>query len=276
MKRSLLAGLIVLSLASIAVSQKRDTIMGKAFQGVVVISNEATREITINYTDQTRNKSETFVGVLKPGYQIKLGDGTRRELQMSEIKPGARIMVFYKENTEEIAGKKVKVAAIQRVQFLGADDYGTLREALGVAPSLPVILAATDKLPAANPLKLFIGIHEPYIKERMIKWVAQWNNEQAAKYGQIQIVSDLDQSDVAAAFFWGWEKSVAILPILVFDSSDREIAAYQATLHLVTKDAEGIKVLWLKTTFESRKKVEGLQGQIERELEKRLKARGKK
>jgi hypothetical protein len=277
MKRALLAGLAIISLAPFAHSQKRSTIMGDAFQGVVVSSNETTREITISYTDTDKNKTETSVGVLKPGYQMKMRDGTRRELQMSEIKPGLRIRVFYKNTSADVAGTKTKIAAINRIQFLGRDEYTTLREALGVAPSLPVTLTPADKLPAASPLKLFIAIHEPYIKERMIKWVTAWNKEQGAKYGEIQIVPDLDQSDLAAAFFWGWEKSVAILPLLLFDENrDREITAYQATLHLVTKDAGGIKVLWMKTSFENRKEMEDVQGQIERELEKRLKSRGKK
>jgi hypothetical protein len=275
MKRALLASLAILSLASIIYSQKRSTILGNAFQGVVMSSNETMREITVTYTDKDKNKTETFVGVLKQGYQVKLRDGTQRELQMSEIKPGLRIRVFYKETSEYVAGRKVKIATINRVQFLGRDEYTTLREALGVAPSFPVTLTPTDKLPAAKPLKLFIAIHEPYIKERMIKWVSQWNTQQGAKYGEIEIVTDLAQSDVAAAFFWGTDESVVLLPLTMFDSFRNDLTIYQATLHLVTRDDAGVKVLWPKKTFESRRELEGVQGQIERELEKRMKARGK-
>lgn len=276
MKRALLASLAILSLASIVYSQKRSTFMGSAFQGVVVSSNEATREITITYTDQEKNKTETFVGVLKPGYQVTLRDGTRRELQMSEIKPGARIMVFYKEKTEDVAGKKVKIATIHSVQLLGSDEYGTLREALGVAPSFPVTLALSTKLPETNPLKLFVGIREPYIRERMVKWVSEWNKEQGAKHGQIEIVADLDQSDVAVAFYWGSEKTVAIVPALVSESNGGLVDMYIATVQLVTKSANEVNVLWSRLAFESPKKLEGVPGQIERELEKRMKARGKK
>lgn len=276
MRRALLASLAIVSLASIVYSQKRETILGNAFQGVVVSSNETTREITITYTDTAKNQTETFVGVLKQGYLIKLRDGTQRELQMSEIKPGARVRVLYKEKSDNVAGKKVKFSQIISVQFLGRDEYTSLREALGVAPSLPVTLTPSDKLPAANPLKLYVAIYEPYVKERFIKWVSQWNKEQAAKYGSLEIVSELEQSDVAAAFFWGSEDSVAMLPIIAGTNGDDLHEFYPATLHLVTKDSEGVKVLWLKKAFESRKKIEDSQGQIERELEKRLKARGKK
>src|SRR6185369_4677070 len=259
MKRALLASLAIVSLASIVYSQKRETILGNAFQGVVVSSNETTREITITYTDTAKNKTETFVGVLAPGYQQKWRDGTQRELQMSDIKPGVRIRVFYKEKSDNVAGKKVKIVTINRIDFLGRDEYTSLREALGVAPSLPVTLASSDKLPAANPLKLYVAIQEPYVKERFLKWVTQWNKEQAAKYGSVEIVSELEQSDVAAAFFWGSEDSIAMLPILAGAGGDDLHEFYPATLHLVTKDSEGVKVLWLRKAFESRKKIEDAQ-----------------
>ena len=48
------------------------------------------------------------------------------------------------------------------------------------------------------------------------------------------------------------------------------------TAQLVTKDAEGLKVLWLGVVLETPQKAAELQGVMERELEKRLKARAKK
>ena len=276
MRNALLAVMAIFSLASPQYAQKRSsTIFGKTFSGDVVSSNETTREITITYTDKDNNKTETFVGVLKPGYQIKLRDGTVRELQMSDVKPGVRIKVLYKEKSDNVAGKKVKFSQIISITFLGRDDYASLREALGVAPSLSVTLAPSTTLPAANPLKLYVAIQEPSLKQRLIKWVGQWNKEQAAKYGSVEIVSDLDQSDVAAVFFWGEEDSPILLPILASYGDDLH-ELFLATVHLVTKGSDGVKVLWQSRTFESPKKIEGTQGLIERELEKRLKARGKK
>ena len=250
--------------------------MGDTFSGEVVSSNETTREITITYTDKDNHKTETFVGVLKPGYQVKLRDGTLRDLQMSDLRPGVRIKVVYKEKSHNVAGKKVKFSEIVSVTFLGRDDYTSLRETLGVAPSIPVTLAPSNTLPAANPLKLYIAIHEPSLKQRMINWAARWNKEQGARYGRVEIVSDLDQSDLAAVFFWGEEDSPILIPILFGHSGDDLHELFYATLHLVTKDSAGVKVLWQAKTFESPKRIEGTQGLIEHELEKRLKARGKK
>ncbi|HEY3581953.1 MAG TPA: hypothetical protein VGK82_15465, partial [Pyrinomonadaceae bacterium] len=262
-------------LASPHYAQKRSsTIVGNTFTGDVVSSNETTREITITYTDKDTNKTETFVGVLKPGYQVRLRDGTQRDLQMSDIKPGVRVRVLYKEKSDNVAGQKVKFSEIISLTFLGRDDYTSLREALDVPLSLPVTLAPSKTLPAANPLKLYVAIQEPSLKQRVIKWAGQWNKEQAAKYGSVEIVSDLDQSDVAAVFFWGEEDSPILLPMLALYGGDLH-QLFLATVHLVTKDSDGVKVLWQSRTFESPKKIEGTQGLIERELEKRLKARGK-
>lgn len=278
MKRALLATLGLLILASSVTSQKTSTILGKAFTGVVASANEATREITITYTDTAKNQTETFVGVLKQGYMVKLRDGTRRELQISELKPGLRVMVLYKEKDESVAGQKVKVATIISIQFLGRDQYTTLREALGVPPNFPVTLLQSDKLPAANPLKLYVAIQEPYIRKRLLNWAEQWNKEHGSKYGAIEIVPDLAQSDIAAVFFWGRDESIGIFPLaLMYDPYGTEFEVYPATLQLVTKTDTDIKVWWLANAAESRRKLEGVQkGQIEREIEKRMKAREKK
>ena len=119
MRNALLVIMAILSLASPHYAQQRSTIFGRTFAGEVVSSNETTREITITYTDKDNNKTETFVGVLKPGYQQRLRDGTMRELQMSEIKPGVRVKVLYQEKSENVAGRKVKFSQIIDIIFLG-------------------------------------------------------------------------------------------------------------------------------------------------------------
>jgi hypothetical protein len=276
MRKPLFVTLLTFSVAASAYAQKVKTFMGDACTGVVVSTNEATREITINYPDLKTKQPQTFVGVLIDGYKQKLRDGSSRELKVSELTPDMRVRVFFKEKTENVGGQKVKVATIHRIVFLGRDQYTILREALDLEPSVPVTLVNSDKLPPGDPLKLYVGIREPYIKERLMKWVGQWNKEQGAKYGQIEVVPELAKSDVAAVFFWGHDESLAILPIMMYDPTGNEYDIFPATVQLVTKDDAGLKVLWLKQTMESRKKIEGAQGGIERELEKRMKARGKK
>ncbi len=276
MRKLLFVTLLMFIVAASAYAQKVKTFLGDVCKGVVVSTNETTREITINYPDLKTKKTETFVGVLEDGYKQRLRDGTFRELKVSELKPDTRIRVFFKEKTEDVAGQKVKVARIHRIEFLGRDQYTILREALNLPPSIPVTLAETERLPVVDPLRLYVAIAEPYIQERLVKWVGQWNKEQGEKYGEIVVVADLAQAHVAAVFFWGFDESLALLPIMMYDRSGDEHDIFQATVQLVSKTDDGLKVLWLKQTMESRRKIEGAQGQIERELEKRMKARGKK
>lgn len=75
----------------------------------------------------------------------KLKDGTYRELQMSEFKPGLRIRAFYKEKSHEVSGTKVKVKMIHRIEFLGRDQFTMIREILGLPPSTPVVEKEFEK-----------------------------------------------------------------------------------------------------------------------------------
>jgi hypothetical protein len=113
--------LLVLTFVPLASAQKATTVFGETVKGVVVTANEATREITLAYPD--KDTTQTFVGVLESGYKQKLKDGTFRELAISEFKPGLRLRVFFKQKTEMVSGQKVKVAIINRIDFLGRDEY---------------------------------------------------------------------------------------------------------------------------------------------------------
>jgi len=79
---------------------------GDTWTGVVVSTNDTTREITLTYTNG--KKSETFTGVLKDNFQVKMKDGSMKELNPSGIPKGARITVFYQAKTKKVDGNKVK------------------------------------------------------------------------------------------------------------------------------------------------------------------------
>ena len=268
----LLLSLTVSVLASLASAQKSTTILGDAWTGEVVTANEATREITLSHPD--KNKTETFVGLLEEGYKLKMKDGSQRELRVSEITPGTRIRVFYKTKQQDLGGQKMKVRSIYRVDFLGKDEYTRLREALKLEPSIPVILAESNKLPTTNPLKFYLAVEQPHIKGRLVQWVSHWNKEQAAKYGSLELVSDPGSSDISLVVYWGRDETVLPLPIMIHDQrDDRTLDLFPATAHLVTKESEGLKVLWQKFMVLSREKLGGSAVLIEKEIEKRIKAR---
>jgi hypothetical protein len=268
----LLAGLIVAVLASLVFAQKRTTILGDAWIGEVVTANDTTREITLRHPE--KNKTETFVGLLEEGYKLKMKDGSQRELRVSEITPGTRIRVFYKTKQQTDGRQKMKVRSIYRVDFLGKDEYTRLREALMLEPSIPVVLAESSKLPATDPIKIYLAVEQPHVKDSLIEWVSRWNKEPGVKYGSLELVSDSKQSDISLVIYWGRDETVMLLPVMIYDQrSGRTRDFFPATAHLVTIESQGLKVLWQKFMLLSREKLEGSVVLIEKEIEKRMKAR---
>ncbi len=86
---------------------------GDTWTGEVVSADDSTREITLTYTGE--KKSETFTGLLKDNYQVKMKDGSMKELKPSGIPKGARIMVFYQPKTRKVDGNKVKYYEIFQI-----------------------------------------------------------------------------------------------------------------------------------------------------------------
>ena len=83
---------------------------GDTWTGEVVSTNDTTREITLVYTNG--KKSETFTGVLKDNFQVKMKDGSMGELIPSSLPKGARITVFYQVKTRKVDSKKIKYCEI--------------------------------------------------------------------------------------------------------------------------------------------------------------------
>lgn len=272
--RGTFLGLLVLTLVTAAFAQKASTVFGETVKGVVVTANEATREITLAYRD--KDKTQTFVAVLESGYKQKLRDGTYRELAISELKPGLRVRVFYKQKTELVNGRKVKVPIVNRIDFLGRDEYTKLREILALPPSFPVTRVDSVKLPAGDPLKIYLSIPAPQIEKRFLRWVKQWNAYDAQKYGRVEVVSDQAQADISAVFFWGSDEAFDLVSFPMGIQGYDLHSMSPGTAQLVTKDDEGLKVLWLKFVLETPDSAEEFQGLMEKELEKRLKTRAKK
>lgn len=273
MKRTLPIALVVLFSTTAAHAQKITTILGDAWVGIVVTADKTTREIKLRHPDPAKN--ETFVGFLEEEYKVRLKDGTYRFLQMSEIQPGARIRVFYKSKTRDAGGQKVKVFSIHRLDFLGVDQYTRLREALKLPAAIPLAVNEQTKLPAADPLKVFLAVEQPHLKERFTDWVAEWNKTQGTKHGRIEIVTELSNSDVSLVSFWGRDELVAALPILANDGSGDLRELFPASVYLVTKDGDTLRVLWEKALFMPREKWEGGPTLLEKQIEKMMKARTK-
>lgn len=79
---------------------------GDTWTGEIVSTDDTTREITLVY--KSEKKSETFTAVLKDNFQVKMKDGSMKELKPSGISKRARITVFYQAKTKKVNGNKVK------------------------------------------------------------------------------------------------------------------------------------------------------------------------
>ena len=102
---------------------------GDTWTGEVVSTSDTTREITLSYTNG--KKSEIFTGVLKDNFQVKMKDGSMKELNPSGIPKGARITVFYQAKTKKVDGNKVKVSRNISAQYCKVNRRGCLlRECL--------------------------------------------------------------------------------------------------------------------------------------------------
>jgi hypothetical protein len=254
-------------------AQKAKTILGDAWVGVVESTNDATREITLRHPDQ--NKTEKFVCVLEEGYQVKLKDGTSRELQVSELKPGLRVRIFYKSKTRPVAGRSEKVQVVKRIDFLGRDNYTRLREMLKVAPSIGVTEATSRELPNKDPFKLHLALEPQNMDKGLLKWVDQWNKQQAAKYGRVTIVDDVAQADASLAVIWGKDDSfMSVIGLMGKHGDDLRSIGF-GTAYLIIKDDNGLHLLWqdmIALDSEEPQRTAPFLGQF---IEKRLKARTK-
>lgn len=264
--------LLTLLLNTIVYAQKAKTIMGDSWKGVVESADEATREIKLVNPDK---KTETFVGVLEEGNQVKLKDNTSRELKVSELKPGLRVRLFYKSKDRVVAGQKTKVNVINRVQFLGRDEYTRMRETLKVEPSMPIVDARSQDLPSTDPFKIHLALEPENLGKGLRKWVEEWNKYESKKHGRVEIVDDMAQADVSLTVIWGKDDSFFHLPAKIgYGNSDPRWVGF-GTWYLTIKDDAGLHLLWEGMVGLDMEEPERAGPGFGRWLEKKLKARKK-
>lgn len=269
MKRALAAGFVALVAFSLAPAQKRSTILGDAWTGEVVSTDDGTREITIKFEE--KGKTGTFTGALVEGYKVKTEDGGEREFRVSEIPAGMRVRVFPKTREQIVAGRKAKVSVIHRIDFLGLDEFSRLRAVLRLKPTAPVSLDEAGGLPAARPLKMHLAIDDERIRAGLIDWANEWNGKQAAKHGPLEIVPALAEADVSLVVLRGSESLVAVPPVsIVIGGELKDVYLAPLTVFLVSRKNDGLEVLW------KQRLLGGSGTGVEKELEKRMKARSKK
>ena len=83
-----------------------------------------------------------------------------------------------------------------------AKEISNLREHLKISDTEPIRLNTDIKLPAGNSLKIFLMVERQGAEaKRFEKWVQDWNKKDAAKFGKLEIASDISQADIVLAHF---------------------------------------------------------------------------
>ena len=280
MKTLLLTIVLLFGLIGSVAGQKKKTILGDLVIGEVTETNEATREITITYPG--KEGPEVFTGMLTEGYEVKLKDGSRRELKINEITPGIRVRAFYKSGHVNISGQKKKINRIVRFEFLGKDEFVRLRNQLKISPSTAVARAENYDLPSTSPLKIYVS--SPYLSvyKEVADWIIKWNEKHADSLDKLEPVSEMDQADVLVVVAKGSDSMVGVFRLDQYGGNNSEKTEWsQATLHLAVKDGDGLKVLWTDVgQVLSTQNVDVLSkrraSSFTDELEKRLNARNRK
>jgi hypothetical protein len=77
-------------------------------------------------------------------------------------------------------------------------DLEQLRKQINL-PASASINAAPISFPASKPIKIYLAIkHNKSSIKDFENWVEQWNKTKAAQFGEIQIVDNLNDADIAA------------------------------------------------------------------------------
>lgn len=77
-------------------------------------------------------------------------------------------------------------------------DLEQLRKEIGLPASVSISRSKTP-LPESKSLKIFLTIkHNKGAAKDFINWVDEWNSRNSNQYGQLQIVDNIDEADIAA------------------------------------------------------------------------------
>ena len=279
MMKALLLIIVVLFGATVSVvAQKKGTLMGDIVIGEVTAKDEATREITLTYAG--KEGTETFSGFLVDGYKLRMGEGSLRELSLSELVPGLYIRMYYKTGNAKVGGQEKKINKITKIEVLGSDKYFRIRNQLNLDSSTTIAPAENgDDLPTTSPLKVYLAIPFERVQRELDEWIDKWNRKNGDSLGKLEVVSDLDHADTLIVIARGEDATVANLPM---SADGRTVDGWlsRATLYLVIKDAGRLKVLWtdVATVFSSPNAESSARAaeSVSKEIEKRIKARTRK
>ena len=94
------------------------------------------------------------------------------------------------------------ILLIFALSVLGQKTNSDLKQLQKEIGSSAPITANDISFPVSKPVKIFLAIkHNKNSAKDFANWVGKWNRENAAKYGELQIVDKLEDADIAAVQF---------------------------------------------------------------------------
>jgi hypothetical protein len=79
------------------------------------------------------------------------------------------------------------------------DEHDALKKHLEVNDAVQIRLAQDRSLPSGK-LKVFLGIGlDTQLRDNFVRWINDWNRKDGKKFGEIEIVSELQQADIIFA-----------------------------------------------------------------------------
>ncbi len=85
---------------------------GDTFTGVVTAADDASRSITLTYTNPKNDKPETLTASFKTDFKARMSDGTVHPVKPSDFPLGTNLKIYYMTAEHKVEGKKVKTLSI--------------------------------------------------------------------------------------------------------------------------------------------------------------------
>lgn len=80
------------------------------------------------------------------------------------------------------------------------EELAQLAEFLELSDSAKISVADTSVFPATRNIRLYLAFGlDTGVRSNFNKWISQWNRKKAKKYGAVEIVTDIKNSDIILA-----------------------------------------------------------------------------
>lgn len=81
-------------------------------------------------------------------------------------------------------------------------EIDNLRQQINVSDKEIIVINKDAKLPAGNPLKVFLAVKRDADEAQYFeKWIEEWNRKDGSQYGKLELVKDISKADVVLTQF---------------------------------------------------------------------------